>query len=125
MQATLANFRTLFPEFDAPVATDAQVEFALELAAEQHRCSENAQLYLAAHTIQLWKEDGMLDGTGTTESETVGQILKEKVGDLEVSYSDISKTAEIGDEYYKRTPYGRQYLALKEAAVKKFTPRVF
>ncbi len=120
MTATLENFRGLFPEFADPVATDVQVNFALELAAEQHKCSDNAKLYLAAHTIQLWINEGV-GGDGTTETQGSGFAVRQKVGDLEAQYTAPKNT---DDAYYMTTPYGRQYLALRNAANRKFAPRV-
>jgi hypothetical protein len=120
MDANLANFRGLFPEFDAPVATDVQVEYSIELAREQHRCSENAILYLSAHQIALWTSEG----TGSEfsgENQGSGFASSQKVGDLQVTYT-VPTNAD--DAYYARTSYGRQFLALKNAAGKKLSVRV-
>jgi hypothetical protein len=117
MTADLATFRGLFPEFDAPIATDVQVEYSLELAREQQGCSENAILWLSAHQIQLWTSEG----TGTAlseENQGSGFASTQKVGDLSVTYTVPSNA---DDAYYARTSYGRQYLALKNAAGRKLS----
>jgi hypothetical protein len=117
MEATLTNFRGLFPEFDDPVATDTQVEFAIELAREIHRCSENAILYLAAHMVQLWTTEGT-GSAQSDESQGSGFAVRQKVGDLEAQYTAPKNP---DDAYYMRTSYGRQYLALR---VRRFGVRL-
>lgn len=119
MQATLENFRTLFPEFAAE--SDSRVEFALELAREQFCGSENGVLYLAAHTLCLWKSEGTGSETGSTETQGSGFATRQRVGDLEVQYSAPDKTS---DADFMRTPYGRQFLNLKNALAKKLSVRV-
>ncbi len=59
MTATVAEFRTEFPEFDEPVATDEQVQAKLDFAAAMMDVDlwgdlyDSGQLYYAAHLLSV------------------------------------------------------------------------
>lgn len=122
MDATISNFRTLFPEFSS--VDDAKVTFALELASEVHGCSENAQLFLAAHFIALDLAEGVGDestSTGDIDTNGTGFAESQKVGDISVKYTTPEKSE---DAEFMRTSYGRRFLSLRDAAKKKLTLRI-
>lgn len=118
MEATTSNFKSLFPEFNS--VDDAKVSFMLELAREQFNCSENAVLYLAAHMLSLDSNEDV-SGAGNDETQGSGFAVRQKVGDLEVQYV-APKDAD--DAYYMQTPYGRRFLALRNARKKIFPVRI-
>lgn len=122
-EITLERFRELYPEFNDPVSTDTEVVYALELAQEIHRCSANAIYALAAHFLAL----ANIQGTGGTEpsSTTVQQVQKSKVGRITTEYVKMASSGNSQDSYYETTPYGRTYLALRNAALNKMTTRVY
>lgn len=124
MEASTANFRTLFPEFKDPVLSDDQVQFYLDLASEVHRCSETAQLYLAAHFAALDIADGVGDeSTDTGDIGTAGEgfAVQQKVGDLSVKYAEPGSATEAE---YARTAYGRRANQLMKAAKTRLTVSV-
>jgi len=113
MEATLSNFRTLFPEFDDPVLSDSKVELYLEQASEIHSCSGTAQLYLAAHLAAM---DLASDGQAPEDAVTVGEgfAKTQKVGDLSLTLADLANPS---DGEYMRTKYGRKYVQFRDAAL--------
>lgn len=123
MEASTANFRTLFPEFDDPVLTDDQVQFYLDLATELHRCSGTAQLYLAAHLAAQDIADGVgNEGTDPTEQTGAGGIsTQEKVGDLSVTYK---RPEDYATATLTSTPYGARALLIMKAARNRLTVSV-
>ena len=77
---------------------------------------ERAQRYLAAHYLTL--------SNPATSSGSSGAVKKEKVGDVEVEYTDASqmKGAQVG---YAETSYGRVYLQIRRgciAGIRVYTP---
>lgn len=125
MDATLANFRTLFPEFADPPFTDAKVQFYLELAVELHACSETAQLYIAAHLAALDNADGVGDeNTNLDDINTSGEgfATQQKVGDLSVTYAAPASGSEAD---FARTAYGRRAWQLMTAAKTRLTVGVY
>jgi len=101
--ATLAEFRAQFPEFDAPVLTDAQVELILECTCHMinlecwGKKALCGHLYLAAHfaATQLGEEAGPLTG------KTIGRI----------SESFSSSFTNMSGDVWRTTKYGRMYWA--------------
>ena len=117
-EITIERFRELYPEFnDVP---DSDVEYALELAQELHRCSANAIYALTAHFLALSQMQGQ-DGEDVATG-VVKDVKKSKVGRVATEY--ISMASNVEDSYYTTTPYGQLYLALRNSALKKFTARV-
>lgn len=81
---------------------------------------ERAQRYLAAHLLTLIKQ-----GSDGVNSGASGPIEKEKVGDVEVTYSTsvLSKLSDVNR--YDETKYGRVYMIIRKGCVlafKVFTP---
>lgn len=108
MEASIANFRALFPEFKDPPYDDAKVQFYLDLAAEIHSCSDTVTLYLAAHMAALDAVDGVGDeNTDLEDINTAGEGFgtQQKVGDLSVTYAAPESGS---DADLSRTPYGRR-----------------
>ena len=120
-EITLARFRELYPEFDSPVSEDAEAEYALELAQEIHRCSANAIYALAAHFLSLAITQGQ--GGDSPATGSVQQIKKSRVGRVATEFVQMAGSME--DSFYETTPYGKLFLALKNASLKKFVTKVF
>jgi UDP-N-acetylmuramyl tripeptide synthase len=119
---SLAGFRAKYPEFDDPVASDEDVNFALELAQEIHGCSANAIYALTAHFLVLAGMTGT--GGGTPATSTLDVVKKKRVGRVVTEYVRMSAT-NVEDSYYETTPYGQMFLALKNAALKRLATRVY
>ena len=120
-EVTLAQFRILYPEFDDPISTDDEVNYALELAQEIHRCSANAIYALAAHFLAL----AIAQGTGGVApvTGTLQQVKKTRVGRIATEYVLMS-AGNVEDSYYETTPYGKLFLALRNASYKRFVTQV-
>jgi hypothetical protein len=115
---TIERFREIYPEFDS--VPDAEVEYALELAKEIHGCSANAIYALTAHFLALASVEG---GDGSSPSTGVlKDVKKSKVGRVTTEY--VSMAGNMEDSFYETTMYGRRYLALSTARLKKFCTRV-
>lgn len=116
-EITLERFREIYPEFNE--VADSDVEYALELAQEIHRCSANAIYALSAHFLALasMQEDGEIS-TGV-----VKDVKKSRVGRVATEYISMTD-GNVEDSYYNTTPYGQLFLALSNSAKKKFTSRV-
>jgi len=118
-----ATFRTQYPEFTAGVAPDADVDFALELAQEIHGCSALAIYALTAHFLAL----AGMQGTGVAgapSTTSVDVVKKKRVGRVVTEYVRLSADR-VEDAYYESTPYGKTFLALKNAALKRLSTRVY
>lgn len=123
---TVEDFRNslIGGSFPEDPYTDEIVQQYLDLAAEIHVCSANAQIYLAAHFMYLDSQMGTNTGD-VEETEGSGFAVEQSVGDLKVKYLASQSDKGMEDAEYMRTPYGRRYINLRDAALKKFTPRVF
>ena len=110
---TINEFRARFPEFDEPVATDAQVQQALTEAAAIHHCCSIATLFLAAHLLSI-ELDRAGNGGGGLDGGAGGMTLASAtVGSESVSYQ--SGAADPKDSFFFTSSYGRQYLAHRNA----------
>ena len=119
-EITVERFREIYPEFTS--FTDTQVEYALEVAQEVHRCSVNAIYALAAHFLAL----SNAQGTGGSEpaTGTLQQVSKSRVGRVATEYVQMAGS-NVEDSYYETTPYGKTFLALRNASYRKFATRVY
>jgi len=70
---------------------------------------ERAQRYLAAHLLTV------LYDTGISTSGTAGDIIREKVGDVETWYSDggTSTSLSTSDSDLKNSKYGRTFMSIR------------
>ena len=110
MAATLATFRTQFPEFAA--TADGVVDRALVEALLIHSVRELATLFLTAHLLEC-------DAKRAAGTPLVGEVASEQAGDIKATY----RTQAAGDmtggsraAAYTRTEYGKRFLALEQRA---------
>ena len=100
MEATLAEFRRRFSEFDK--TDDVEIEFALEEAKMLHNVRPLATLLACAHLLKISEGDPL----GST-----GEIRHSQAGSAIVSYA---VQAERGREaFWTSTTYGRRFLMLE------------
>ena len=119
-EITLERFREIYPEFaDVP---DSDVEYALELAQEVHRCSANAIYALTAHFLALAEMNGT--GGDTPATGTTRLVKKSRVGRVATEYVTMTQN-NPENSYYESTAYGQLFLTLKNSALNKFSTRVF
>ncbi len=111
---TIADFRARFPEFNDPVATDAQVEAAIEdtqcnFDIDKWGChyKRGHSLYVAHYlTIQSSRSAG-----GSSGASPSLQATSKSVDGVSVSYN-ASAASSNSDEWFKSTGYGQEYLML-------------
>jgi hypothetical protein len=117
----LVKFRALFPVFDS--VSDATIEMYYEQMLAIFCICDYASLYLTAFLL----EDDQTRGTGTKDGITdggSGEHIAEKVGDVDVTLK--SGTPNAKDVYFSTNPYGRRFLALRDACPGwVFSARVF
>lgn len=109
--ANLTDFRTRFPEFDDPVATDERVELFLgdsELIVPKSwgNVRDIGIYYLTAHNlaVSIKTSSGNVGG--------ISQVASRAVEGVSISYNN--KTADNNSEdYYSSTSYGKRYLDLE------------
>lgn len=112
--ATASQLKKMFEEFEDE--SNSKIKLYLDLAEKCIGTSkfgnkrDEAVLFLAAH---------FLAKTGMGEGAT-GSITKEKVGDLEVTYSNAM--AQGSGAEYQTTPYGQMFWQLLRGCV--ITPMV-
>lgn len=119
MAASASQFKKMFPEFSD--AVNSGLNIYLSLAEKCIGTSkfgnkrDEAVMLLAAH---MYSKVGAA-GSGSA----TGAITKEKVGDLEVTYStaNASNTSQAGADY-QTTPYGQLYWNLLRGCI--ITPMV-
>ena len=116
---TVEKFKTLYPEFDS--VDDVVVQLNLDMAYEIHKCSEFAVYALTAHFLYLQEKEGT-GSSGSSATGTLKEITKSTVGRVKTEFASMSESSE--DSYYETSPYGRKYLALRDASLKRFSTRV-
>lgn len=91
-------------------------DVALEVSSASFGAKqEQAQRYLAAHYLTI--------STGSaSSSSSAGSIKKEKVGEVEIEYSDSLKDilSSIKASRFDETKYGRQFESVKGTAILSF-----
>lgn len=91
-------------------------DVALEVSSASFGAKqEQAQRYLAAHYLTI--------STGSASSSaSAGSVKKEKVGEVEVEYSDSLKDilSSIKASRFDETKYGRQFESVKRTAILPF-----
>ena len=113
---TKANVKLIAPEL-ASVADDlfdlVLADVALEVSSAGFGAKQEvAQRYLAAHYLTI--------SVGTAEtSASAGSVKKEKVGEVEIEYSDSLKDilTSIKASRFDETKYGRQFESVKRTAI--------
>lgn len=113
MTATLAEFRTMFPEFDSPVATDEQVQAKLDLAARMMDVArwgdlfDDGQLFYAAHLLSVSLTCAMALGQGAG----LFALKARTVDDVSVTFNVPQATNDF-EAFYNSTCYGQQFQLL-------------
>lgn len=116
---TKVNVKLIAPELST--VTDELFDLILaDVALEVSSASfgakqEQAQRYLAAHYLTI--------SVGSAESSaSSGSVKKEKVGEVEIEYSDSLKDilSSIKASRFDETKYGRQFESVKRTAILSF-----
>ncbi len=110
MTVNFLEFRDRFPEFYS--VSDRNVERAMETARNIHSASDEAQLHLIAHLLELSRSD----------DSAAGEVISESVGPKSVTY--MSQAGEPNEAYFTRTSYGQTFLVLEKRAT-PFSARVY
>ena len=111
MTITPSGFKTRFPEFAA--VSDDRIQLFLDDAntevdeATWGDYYERGNYYLAAHLLSIATATAGGSSTGA-----IGSIIKKKVGDIELGYSDAYPIGSYYYGYFKNTAYGIEYLRL-------------
>lgn len=115
----LSEFKEFFPEFDNPKFPDNRIKLHLRLAAELVSKDKWGETYsygvslIAAHRLSLSQSAALSDGSVNVNSDLIA--TSKNVGGVSVSYaSPLATTSTAGDAYWNSTPYGRQFLALRD-----------
>lgn len=120
MDATLANFRALFPEF-APV-TDPRAQLFLDLAAEELSAPAwgvkygEAALTFAAHLLSLSETRGASatsSASGAVLVPQAGAIQSATAENLTVAFAASVRGKSANEEWLSQTPFGQAFAALR------------
>lgn len=116
----LSLFREYFPEFDSE--PDGKVLRYLNLALSIHAICQDATIYLAAHFITLDNASGV-GGSGGSVDGGLGEKTSERAKNVAATYK--AQAMNDGDSFYTTTPYGRMYIAQRDACPgRRFSVRV-
>ena len=129
---TPSTVRAKYPEFsEAAGYSDAIIGFKGEIALELYQGSDLALLFLTCHLLALKSE---YDSARDPDEEDPALQLVQPDGGSGVVFSEgvtgqrVQYERQInreGDSFYLTTPWGRQFLELKNVRRKKtFAPRV-
>lgn len=121
MAADLATFRLYFPEWGA--VADARVQLYLDDAEAYLNkqiwgdCYDKAVLYWSAHKLAL-SEQRVAQGSGAGGSGA-GPLTSASVDGVSVGYAAPAWATgtNAGDAEYSKTPYGQEYLSLRQACL--------
>ena len=112
-EATLATFRTQFPEYPVSVASDDLVERVLVVSKIRHSAQPVATLYLVAHGVYIALEQA-------AGREVRGEVVQEAIGSMRVQYQAQARSAPgstgSDDTYFTATSYGRTFLMLEKSS---------
>lgn len=121
MALNIPLFKDLIPEFSG--TSDSTLN---AIAAEAQRFvtkkkwdtkSAIALIYYTAHLLKV----GVI---GVSSGGAGGSLTKEKVGDVEQSFSaGSSSSGSTQDQNLESTPYGRQFIAMRKSLL--ITPMIF
>lgn len=111
MSVTPSEFKIRFPEFalveDARIQLfldDSETEIDLETWGDYY---DRGISYLTAHLLTL----GTMTEGGASGGP-LGSIIKKKVGEIEICYSDSHPIGSYYYGYFKNTAYGMEYIRL-------------
>ena len=126
MAADLSTFRICYPEFD-PVA-DAAVQVWIDKSANYLNpdswsdCFDDAVLARSAHTLAL--SQARIAAAQAINGAVVvpggsGAITSSSVGGVSTGYAatGASSSERNSDAWYAQTPYGQEFLALRESCL--------
>lgn len=126
MDATLANFRALFPEF-APVS-DPRVQLFVDLAAEELDAPAwgvkygDAVLTFGAHLLSL-SDTRAASATATAAGAVLvpqaGAIQSATAENLTVSFAASVRGKSANEEWLGQTPYGQAFAALRRRVLSR------
>ncbi len=125
---TVADFKSLFPEFDP--LDDAVITVWLDQAlatlssSNWGVCYNEAVLYLTAHNLALSQKriaSAQVRGANVLISSTAGPLTSASGAGLSVSYafSNLATTGNANQSQYQKTDYGQYYAALKVRCLKR------
>ena len=118
----LATFRLSFPEFDS--VTDDRVNFYIGKALNYLNddvfgsCYDEAALYWTAHQLAL--SQARINGDASSGGASgINPIASATVGGVSVSYHmpNISSMNTTTSSSYRLTPYGLQYLSIRDSCL--------
>lgn len=117
---TLAGFKARFPEFEALGISDATIQVYFDDAIAHldetswGDCYERAVYYYTAHTLTLNKmrSDAVAGGGLGAAAGTSGPVTSAGADGLSVSYAAPRASTTDGDDWYRQTSYGQEYLNL-------------
>ena len=105
--ATLADFRTRFPEFDTigdPIVELNLDDATLEVSANFGIYQDVATLFLAAHFLTI-SQDATNGATGS-----IGGVASESVDGVSASYNTTATDSQ-SEQLLSSTVYGQRYLS--------------
>jgi hypothetical protein len=111
--ADLAYFRTAYPEFDDPVASDVTVQYYLDLAethvveAKWGKWYDEGHAAYAAHLLELSLRRQKSGGGNQSSSN----VSSKRADGLAVSYA-VGQSSGTSETWYLSTPYGARYWQL-------------
>lgn len=124
---TLAEFKALFPEFEAAGISDAIQQAWIDYSdawldePSWGECYKSAVSFDAAHRLAISQaraaavtlsEDGAAAGVGTA----VGQIANASADGLSLGFNNVPATTN-SEEWYKSTGYGQEFLVLRNSCL--------
>lgn len=107
---TASKFREQFPEFTEQDYPAEVVTRWITAAGYIHSISERGWLLLTAHLLSIAKADGALDGVAEPDGGQ-GLVITDTLGQKTQQFSYGAGMRE-GQEFYKRTFYGRTFLEI-------------
>lgn len=118
---TLAGFKARFPEFEALGISDATMQVFLDDAIAHldenawGECYERAVYYYAAHalTMNQRRTEAVTGGGLGGASGSSGPVTSASADGLSVSYAAPKASDGDGDDWYRQTSYGQEYLNLR------------
>lgn len=111
LQNLFAEFRALFPNFDA--VSDDTVLLYLKIAMDIFSACTDATLWLAAFLLNEYQQSLLNE----KEQDIPGTVIMAEVDKKRVQYKPFT-TRNPEDAEYLKNNYGRMYLRLKQACRK-------
>ena len=120
--ATVAGFRSQFPELDGLVHSNDAVEAALEEAGFIHGFRPLCQLLVAAHLLTLQARAAAVAADGGGHGEVTGAVKSDKAGPLTATYQTLASAGGMKGSspaeqsyvaYWETTLYGQRFIVLE------------